>query len=81
MTTREIRVNRHIHLYNFDLFLQIVVVSVDSIHLFVQHQMGGPELIMDIFRVDLQFFNFCNSHKSYFLRDCSWRVRIRRVLK
>jgi hypothetical protein len=33
----EIRINRHIHLYQFHLFLQVIVICIDGIEFFIQH--------------------------------------------
>lgn len=48
----EVGVDRHVHLYDLDLFLKVVVVSINGADLFIEHEMGGPKFIVDILRAD-----------------------------
>lgn len=54
----EVGVDGHVHLYDLDLFLKVVVVSINGADLFIEHEMGSPEFIVDILRADFQFVDF-----------------------
>ena len=38
----EVGVDGHVHLYDLDLFLKVVVVSINGVDLFIGPEMGGP---------------------------------------
>lgn len=53
MGAAEVGVDGHVHLYDLYLLLHVVVIGADGGDLFVEHEMGGPKLIVDILGANL----------------------------
>ena len=51
--TRKVRVKWCIELHGLDSFMNEVVVSVDGIEFLVDHEVGGPKLVMNVFSIGL----------------------------
>lgn len=52
MGAAEVGVDGDVHLYDFDLFVKVVIVGVDGGDFFVEHEMCGSKFIVNIFVAD-----------------------------
>jgi len=60
-----------LQLKRFQLLLHIVIVSVHGVYFFVDHQMGRPELIVNIFGARLDSFHF---YIDRWILSSSWHI-------